>query len=87
MMRCEVAVGDGAGTPSGPDTLLDEEDQIAFGIADTEDAMFQGLDDGDGVGFEVALECGGVAGGEGDRFLRVAGGGVGRGLLQATANR
>ncbi len=68
MIRPDVASGDGEGTPGGPYSLLHEDDEIAFRIVDAEDAVLEWLDDGDGVGFEVALEACGVTGGEGYRF-------------------
>ena len=45
--------------------LLDEEDEIAFGIVDAERAVLEWLVNGDVVGFEIALEGCGIACGEG----------------------
>ncbi len=65
MMRCEGASGEGAGRSGRFDPLLDEEDEVPFGIVHAEDPVLERLDDRDRVSLEVALQRCNVARGEG----------------------
>ena len=62
-----VALGDGGAVATGFSELaLNEDDEVAFGVADAELAVLEREVGLDVVGFEVALELGRVGGGEGD---------------------
>ena len=58
-----VGCGGGCGAAGAS---LDEDDVVAFGVEDGEGASLEGLVDGNAARLEVALEAGGVAGGEAD---------------------
>jgi hypothetical protein len=68
----------GYGKAGNLGAFLDKVDEVAFGVVDGEEAVSERLHDGDVAGLEVALERGGVTGGERDGSEAAGGSGCGK---------